>query len=80
MKYSLGQKLNYILFTISNSRYLKRKNRDCDCDPVIKNLPYKTGDTDSFPGQETKIPYAVGQPSLCALEPMLLNCDVGEDS
>lgn len=57
---SLGQKLNYILFTVSNSGILKRKKRDCDCDPVVKNPPYKAGATDSFPGRGTKIPYAVG--------------------
>lgn len=67
----MGQKLNYILFTISsNSSYLKRKKRDCDYDPGVKNPPYKVGDTDAFPGRETKVPYAVGQPSLRALEPV----------
>ena len=33
--------------------------------PVVKNLPSNAGDTDSIPGQGTKIPHAVGQLSPC---------------
>ena len=29
--------------------------------PVVKNPPYNAEDTDSIPGQGTKIPHAVGQ-------------------
>ena len=29
--------------------------------PVVKNPPYNAGDAGSIPGQETKIPHAVGQ-------------------
>ena len=28
--------------------------------PVVKNLPYRAGDTGSIPGQGTKIPHAAG--------------------
>ena len=33
--------------------------------PVIKNLPANTGETGLISGQETKIPQATGQLSLC---------------
>ena len=33
--------------------------------PEVKNLPSNTGDTGSIPGQEAKIPHAVGQ-LICA--------------
>ena len=29
--------------------------------PVVKNLPSNAGDAGSIPGQETKIPHALGQ-------------------
>ena len=35
-------------------------------DPVVKNPPSNAGDVGSIPGRGTKIPYAVGQLSLCA--------------
>ena len=34
--------------------------------PVAKNLTYNIGDMGSIPGQGTKIPHAIGQPSLHA--------------
>ena len=37
--------------------------------PVVRNLPSNAGDTGSIPGWGTKIPHAVGQLSLCTLEP-----------
>ena len=33
-------------------------------DPVVGNLPSSTGDVNLIPGQETRIPPAVGRPSL----------------
>ena len=35
--------------------------------PVVKNLPFNAGDTDSIPGQETKIPHALEQLSPCPI-------------
>ena len=42
-------------------------------DPVVKNLPANAGNMDSIPGLGTKIPNAMGQPSLwaAATEPVL---------
>ena len=40
--------------------------RDFPGDPVVKNLPSNAGDTDSIPGQGTKISHVVGQLSLCS--------------
>ena len=37
---------------------------------MVKNLPCNAGDVGLIPGQGTKIPYAAGQLSPCALEPM----------
>ena len=34
--------------------------------PVAKDLTYNIGDMGSIPGQGTKIPHAIGQPSLHA--------------
>ena len=33
---------------------------------MVKNLPCNARDMGSIPGQRTKIPHAVGQPSPCA--------------
>ena len=41
-----------------------KKKRDFPGGPVSKNLPSNAGDTGLIPGQETKIPHAVGQLSL----------------
>ena len=38
--------------------------------PMVKNLPSNAGDVGLIPGRGTKIPHAMGQLSLCALEPM----------
>ena len=35
---------------------------------MLKNLSCNTKDAGSIPGQETKIPHALGQVSLCTLE------------
>ena len=43
--------------------------RDFPGGPVVKNPPSNAGDTGSIPGEGTKIPHAVGQLSLRALEP-----------
>ena len=40
--------------------------RDFPDGPMVKNLPCNAGDTGSIPGRGTKIPYAMGQLSLCA--------------
>ena len=63
---NLGQKLNYILFTVSNSGYFKEEKEGL----WLWSSGYKAGATDSFPGRGTKILYAVGQLSLRALEPV----------
>ena len=50
-----------------------KKNRDFPGGPVVKNPPSNAGDTGSISGQGTKIPHAVGQLSLRALEPVRHN-------
>ena len=49
--------------------------RDFPGGPGVKNPPSNAGDTGSIPGQETKIPHATGQLSLCATtrDPMCQN-------
>ena len=49
--------------------------RDFPGGPVVKNPPSNAGDTASIPGQETKIPHAVGQlsPRATTTEPGCLN-------
>ena len=41
-------------------------NKDFTGGPVIENPPFNAGDTGSIPGQGTKIPHAMGQPSPCS--------------
>ena len=40
---------------------IKNYRRDFPGGPVVKNPPYKAGDTGSIPGQGNKIPHAMGQ-------------------
>ena len=40
----------------------------------VRNMPSNAGDTDSIPGQETKIPQALGQLSLCTATNSLTAC------
>ena len=42
---------------------LKKLTRDVPHGPVVKNLLCNAGDTVSIPGQRTKIPHALEQPS-----------------
>ena len=43
-----------------------RDPRDFPSGPGVKNPHYNAGDRGSIPGWGTKIPYAMGQPSLSA--------------
>ena len=43
----------------------KINKRDFPGGPVVKNPPYKAGDTGLTPGQGTKIPHASGQLDRC---------------
>ena len=46
--------------TLKNSTY-KWANGDFPGGPVFRNLPSNAGDTSLIPGQETKIPHALGE-------------------
>ena len=51
----------------------KNYGRDFPGDPQVKNPPSNTGDAGSISGWGTKIPHAMGQLSLRALEPVCHN-------
>ena len=50
---------NYHFFSVVKT--FKIYSWDFPGGPVVKNLPYNTGDASSIPGQGTKIPHAAGQ-------------------
>ena len=53
--------------TLNISNILKgTRSRDFLDGPVVKNLPFNTGDGDSIPGQGIQIPHALGHLSLRA--------------
>ena len=57
---------NGVCIRVFQRNKIKHKIRDFPGGPVVKNPPSNPGDTDSIPGQGTKIPQTAGQLSQSA--------------
>ena len=64
-----AERLEDLLGNVKQKKKKKKKPGNISGGPVVKNPPCNAGDVGSVPGQGTKIPHAVKEPSPQATTP-----------